>query len=251
MIAREIASLQHPIVKHLVKIRQNRDYRKESGSALITGKKMVEEISVHTPLKTLLIEKEMPLPPCSSRAQETFFVSSLILKKVTGLENPEPLAAEVAIPASHDLMGKKFLLAIDRVADPGNLGTLLRTALALGWEGAFLTPHTTDPFNEKALRAAKGATFRLPIRSGSWEELDHLIKVNRLQVFVADIEGEPLDKHREQAPLLLILSNEARGVSSYARERARPISIPMSGEMESLNVASAGAILMYLLKGKR
>lgn len=248
MQSKEISSLQHPKVKHLVKLRENRRYREEMQSALLAGKKLVTESVQRQKIQTLLVEIHHPVPSDLS-AEEILLVTPEILKKVTGLENPEPLAAEVALPKQQTLQGKRYLLALDGVADPGNLGTLLRTALALGWEGAFILEGCADPFNEKAIRAAKGATFRIPLRSGNWQELQHLIKENQMSSYVAEIAGESLESAQiAKPPLLLILGNEAHGVSPEAKQAGRSLTIPMSGEMESLNVAAAGAILMYTLK---
>lgn len=244
MISREIASLQHPIVKHLVQLRQERNYRKERQTALVTGIKLIEELAF---CKTVLIQKGTPWPE-GVVAEQTFIVSPAIIKKVTALENPEPIAAEVALPPPANLAGKNYLVALDGINDPGNLGTLLRTALALGWEGAFITADSVDPFNDKALRAAKGATFRLPINVGSGAELEDLIKRNRLHAYVADAAGPPVTSIILHKPLLLVLGNEAHGARAALKQVNPALSIPMSPAMESLNVASAGAILMYNMK---
>jgi RNA methyltransferase, TrmH family len=248
MITREITSLQHSIIKHLVKIRTSREYRHLEKSALITGIKAVKEIASLFPLRTLLIGKGATIPK-EIKAEKTFFVTESILKKVTGLENPEPLAAEVPIPLQAELNHKNFLLVLDGVSDPGNLGTLLRTALALGWDGAFITSDSTDPFNEKALRAAKGATFRLPLRIGSWQELSTLIQKNKMHVYVADVKGERLVTKKIHTPIVLVLGNESHGATLTAKENYTSITIPMNENAESLNVAIAGAILMYTIKG--
>jgi TrmH family RNA methyltransferase len=136
---------------------------------------------------------------------------------------------------------------LDRISDPGNLGTLLRTALALGWEGAFLTPHSADPFNDKAIRASKGACFFLPLQEGSYEELEELLKENQITAYVADLKGTSLPNLKVKHPLALILGNESLGPSAWAKQHGSAISIPMKKDVESLNVASAGAILMYEL----
>jgi RNA methyltransferase, TrmH family len=154
------------------------------------------------------------------------------------------------MPPLGNLNNKNFILALDGISDPGNLGTILRTALALGWDGVFITSNSTDPFNEKALRAAKGATFRLPILCGSWEELEQLIKKNNLHVFIADMQGSALNKEVIQTPLVLILGNEAHGASAFLKKHYHSISIPISDKMESLNVAIAGGILMHAFKTK-
>lgn len=243
MISKEITSLQHPFIKHLVKLRTDRKYRNEQKQTLIAGCKLVHEVS-H--LKTVLLEHGTTGFP---DADEVIFVTHEILKKITGLQNPEPMAAVVAIPTPKNLEREHYLLVLDGIADPGNLGTLLRTALALGWEGVFLTAGSADPFNDKALRAARGATFRIPLFSGSWEELDAFIKKENAQVYIANTGGESIDTLKKtKLPLLLVLGNEAHGASQEAKKRFPILSIPMQTSVESLNVAIAGAILMYQLK---
>lgn len=236
-MVREIESLQNPLIKHLTKLRQNRDYRHEHHSAVIEGVKMIREIGK---VKTLLTYDET-LVPEGVKADEIITVNESVIKKITGLETSDGLLAEVAMPAPSSLKSFKRIMALDSVNDPGNLGTLIRTALAFGWEGVFLLENCCDPFNEKAIRAAKGATFRLPYAYGTAKELFNL----NLPVFAADIKGQapsPIDKG------ILVLGNEAQGLSE-AFASADKVSLPMSGPMESLNVSVAGGILLYLMKG--
>ena len=240
MIPRKITSAQHPLVKRLVKLRTDKSARLEENTVLVVGEKLVEELSRHLTLKTLITDR--PYPHLS--AQEVVEATPEILKKITGLAAPEGVAAEVPLPPPADLSSTRYLLILDGVSDPGNVGTLLRTALALGWDGVFLLPGSADPFNEKALRAAKGATFRLPICSGEIDLLKKICKGKKL--FVADLQGQP--PSALSAPLALVLGSESHGPSPVIREMAAPLAIPMSGSMESLNVATAGGILMYNLR---
>ncbi|HSX12034.1 MAG TPA: RNA methyltransferase, partial [Rhabdochlamydiaceae bacterium] len=182
------------------------------------------------------------------RSEKIYLVSMQILKKVTGLEAPEPIAAEISLPKTEDFSGKKLIVGLNAINDPGNLGTLLRTALALGWEGAFITKDSVDPFNDKALRAAKGATFKLPLCFGSSHDLGQLIRKNRWHVYAADMAGIPLAQISIKMPLLLLLGNESHGIAENLKKQYELVSIPMSPKMESLNVSMAGAILMYSLK---
>ena len=172
------------------------------------------------------------------------------IKKISGLSCPEGIAAEVELPSFHSLDSKQWIVVLDGLADPGNLGTLLRTALALNWEGIFLTPSTVDPFNDKAIRASKGACFLIPLQQGSYEELDLLIKKRSQNCFVADMQGEDLYTLPPLSSAILILGNEAKGASWYSKEKGRALSIPLADKMESLNVASAGAICLFNLKKK-
>ncbi len=240
----KITSTQHPIVKRFVKLRQDKSFRMEEKSVVIVGKRLVKEISCLFDIKTLIIDHDFP----GIEAETTFLATPEILKKVTSLAEPEGIAAEIALPEKRPLKGIKSMLVLDRISDPGNLGTLLRTALALGWEGVFLTPHSADPFNDKAIRASKGACFFLPLQEGTYEELEELLKENQMTAYVADLQGTSLQDLKAKHPLALILGNESLGPSSWSKKQGNPISIPMEKDVESLNVASAGAILMYELK---
>ncbi|MBS0628791.1 MAG: RNA methyltransferase [Verrucomicrobia bacterium] len=239
MIPKEVSSLQHPIVKTFVKLRTLRKFRYAQKRLVIAGMKQVSEAPA---IEVLMIRKGFSF---GKSATEIYYVTDEILKKITGLESPEPVAAIVKMPPWRSLEGKKKIVVFDGIADPGNLGTLLRTALALGWEGAFLTEDCVDPFNDKALRAAKGATFSLPLRMGTSEELLELIK--DYHSFVADMHGTPLPEVKPKEKVVLILGNEAKGVSEKLKLHCGKVAVPIA-HIESLNVAAAGAILMYILR---
>jgi TrmH family RNA methyltransferase len=247
MLCKEISSLQHPLVKHLVKLRQSREYRYQKRRILLSGSKLIQELSSPFPIRVLVLEKGTAFP---AKADQLFYAPIEILKKITGQQNPEPLAAELDMPPSCDLSCANFLLILDGVSDPGNLGTLLRTARALGWDGAFLTPGSTDPFNEKALCAAKGATLTLPWKSGTWKELALLLKKRKMTLLAADVSGQELTTLSASPPLALALGNEAHGLTEEIKKTAQLVAIPMKGRIESLNVSAAGAILMHELAVK-
>ena len=249
MLPKNLLSLQHPFVKYLVSLRKERCFRRKEQKVLVIGTKMVKEIfSQNTKIETLLVERDFsfttPYP-----VQNTYTVSKEILKKITGVPEPEPIVATISMPLFQDLSNTSHLLVLDGISDPGNLGTLLRTALALGWDGAYLLENTCDPYNEKALRAAKGATFRLPLQEGSWEQLLTILTKNSFQVLVADKEGQKACQIPKKTPIALLLSRESQGVREEAKHLFQRVTIPMQDSMESLNVASAGAILLYQLKG--
>jgi TrmH family RNA methyltransferase len=239
MLSKTIASLQHPQVIYWMQLRKERSQRIENTSLLISGEKLVRELSLQAPLRCLMTLSDMPEIP----AKERYLVNRAILKKITGVENPDGYAAEIPLPPPSDLSNAKFLLILDQIADPGNLGTLLRTAHALRWEGVVATPGTVDLFNDKALRSAKGATFRLPYAIVPAEELISW----KTSLYVADIKGQPISSTLFHSPRALVLSNEARGPSSWNQSVGQKIHIPMRKSAESLNVASAGAILLYTM----
>ncbi len=235
MLTKKITRLQHPIVKHLVKLRKSSAYRHTNKTALIIGNKLVIEISKVSKLKKLIVQKNFPY---KLHAKEIYIVPETILQKITGMQRQEELIAEVPIPETKDLSEVKKLIALDGISDPGNLGTLLRTALAFGFEGAMILKNTVDPFNAKAIAAAKGATFKLPLSFKPLNQLEHTL-------YLGDLNGAPIDTIDVQTPFVLILGSESKGASSAIRKLATAVTIPMIEKMESLNVAVAGGILMY------
>ncbi|MDN3509312.1 MAG: RNA methyltransferase [Candidatus Neptunochlamydia sp.] len=236
---KEIKSLQHLIVKHLVKLRKERWYRLKKESLLLEGKKMIFEY--RGPIKTLLITKNVTIPT-HLEPKQILFVSNEIIEKISGTKSSEPYLAEVPLPSPSNLKGKKHLLALDGVNDPGNVGTLIRSTLAFGFDGVFFTKNSADPYMNKALRAAKGATFHLPIQIGTEKDLTLLIKENRLTPYVADGKGS--STFPMSSPFILILGSEANGPSEKLKTLGKLISIPIAHETESLNVGVAGGILM-------
>jgi len=165
-----------------------------------------------------------------------------IVKKITGLASPDSMVAEIALPEMKNLRGAAPILILDKISDPGNLGTLLRSALAFGYKGAFILEGSADPFNDKALRAAKGATFHLPLALGSWEECRQMID---LPFYFGDTSGS---KALPTGPHALVLSNETHGPSPEIRKAGIPLHIATQN-VESLNVAVAGSILMHQMGG--
>ena len=240
MLAKKILSLQHPHVLHWAQLLKTRSYREKSAAVLVSGEKLVRELAQSTSLKCLMTLEERPEIP----ALERFIVSESILKKISGLESPDGYAAEIPMPAPQDLSSCKNLLILDRISDPGNLGTLLRTAYALSWDGVAATPGTVDFFNDKAIRAAKGATFRLPYAIESPETIASW----NFSFYVGHIQGKPLSDMAFHSPRALILGSEGQGLSPWALKVGEKIHIPMRKEAESLNVASAGAIMLYEMR---
>jgi RNA methyltransferase, TrmH family len=246
MSCNELTSLTNPLVKHLVKLRTNREYRYQEGKVLVSGLNLLRDLAPDFSFKTLLLKHGFE-PDFSYQTDRVMYVSEEILKKITGLIHPEPLAAELLMPKPSNLKTSRALLVLDGIADPGNLGTLLRTALALGWDGAFVLHGSTDPYNEKALRAAKTATFKLPWREGGLDELRALLTQNNLTLYAADASGQNVVDVKSQKSMALVLGNEAHGITPWLKDQAQVVAVAMSGHMESLNVACAGAIIMHRL----
>lgn len=247
MLPKEIKSLQHPIVKEFVQLRTKKQYREEKRRALIIGYKMVKDLLPLGIISKILLKKNQSLPSFFSKNQEFISVTEEILEKITQLKNNEGIVAEVCIPEMTSLKDKKLILALDQVQDPGNVGTLIRSAVAFGFDGVYLLDGTCDPYNEKALRAAKGATFFIPL-----EKIDQKTFLERSKdstLLIGDLDGDSVQnacKSEITSPLILLLGNEGNG-PSISKESGKKVTIAMQS-IDSLNVAVAGSILMHQIK---
>lgn len=244
---RQISSIHHPLVSQCVQLRDKKSARLSHSEVFVQGIKLVRELCESTSVEIVILEEGRGLTEERWRAKEVIVVSRGVMNKISSMESPEGVAAIVAMPRQAPALTGKALIALDRVSDPGNMGTLLRSALALGWSGAFVLEGSCDPFNDKALRAARGATFRLNLFHGSWPQLVRLAQLGGYTALAADIDGTPLSQVAPPDRPLLVLGNEATGLSPEARSLCKSVTIPLLGPMESLNVAAAGAILMYTL----
>src|SRR5258706_3821529 len=171
-------------------------------------------------------------------------VAGDLLQKVSDTEMPQGILAvlefmNLEIPASPN-----FMLIADQIRDPGNLGTLIRSAASAGVKAILLPDETTDAFAPKVVRAGMGAHFCVPILALTWDEISEQTK--DLQIYLADMDGPSCWDADLSKPLALIVGGEAEGVSEEGRKlAAQKISIPMAGNVESLNAGVAGSVLMF------
>lgn len=240
-MTQKILSLQHPKVKHFTKLLNDRKYRKETSKVLLVGEKMIAEYP-HA-IDCIIATEETHF-----KAKEHIITTPEILEKISGLCNFSGIIAEVLIPKPQELSNAKFLLIIDKIQDPGNLGTILRTALGLGWDGVIATTGSCDFFNEKVLRACQGAIFKLPYCIMDENDIQKMLKAKGFYVVTADAQGKALETLKPTAPIALILSNEGQGLSAWAKDFGQLAAIALHNRIESLNVAVAGAIFLYELK---
>jgi RNA methyltransferase, TrmH family len=154
-------------------------------------------------------------------------------------------------PEALDLPAGARLLLLDAIQDPGNVGTMLRTAAAMGAAATVALPGTVDLWNAKVVRGAMGALFQHPALSLTWEELDAFLPGREVVLWGADARGEPVERAVADAPprLAVVVGNEGAGLSAEARGRAdRLVALRIAPGVESLNVAVAAGVLLYLLR---
>jgi TrmH family RNA methyltransferase len=175
------------------------------------------------------------------------------LESAAETESPQGVLAVAAIPERRlaDVRSGDplRLLILDAVQDPGNVGTMVRTAWALGAAATFSLPGTVDLWNAKVVRSAMGAHFHHLCLSGTWDELDTFRRDRALNLWAADAKGTSLDEVEPPARLGIVVGNEGGGLSSPSRERAdRLVALPINATVDSLNVAVAAGILLYELR---
>lgn len=168
-------------------------------------------------------------------------------------ESPQGILAIAEVPAHRleDLPSTEpfRLLVLDGVQDPGNVGTIIRTAAALGVTATFSLPGTVDLWNAKVVRSGMGAHFHHPCLTGTWDELDTFRRDRGIEVWAADAGGQSVATLQPPPRLAIVVGNEGAGLSSSSRSRAaRLVALPIDTAVESLNVAVAAGILLYELR---
>ena len=248
-----ITSGQNPKVK-LVRLLSGRPRdRLESGAFLTEGVRLVEEAdTANWPFRFILYSEELSpraralVHRLVSKGIESELISDSLLHAISETETSQGILAVLEynrLPMPQPL---DFIIIPDSIRDPGNLGTLLRTAMAAGVQVVFIPPETTDPFAPKVVRAGMGAHYQLPIQMMTWEEIQNLCETEKLAAYLADMDGESCWDADFRKPLALIVGGEAVGASNPARQLARAtVRIPMTGKTESLNAGVAGAVLMF------
>lgn len=244
-----ISSLENAKIKEYYKLRE-RKHRKDTNSFLVEGLHLVlEAYRRDMILELILLEgEELPL------GVPTVFVSLSIMKKISTLESPPTVMALCKMPKSNKDYGNRVLM-LDGVQDPGNLGAIIRSSLAFGVSSVILSPDTVDIYNPKVLRATQGMIFGINfVISDLAKEINYL-KTKDYNIFGTDVElgTELSDLNKDLIDkYVLILGNEGRGVSKDLQALCDyNLTIPMSKQVESLNVAVAASILVYELNKEK
>lgn len=176
------------------------------------------------------------------------------LESAADTDTPQGVLAVAAIPASQlaPPTADARYLVLDALQDPGNVGTVVRTAAALGVTATIALPGTVDFWNAKVVRSSMGALFQHPVHALSWEELSAFLSDYQVALWATDMHGESLPTiapGHVPGRLAVVVSNEGAGLSSHvATAVTRTVSIPMAPGVESLNVAVASAIVLYALR---
>ncbi len=242
-----LTSRQNPLCAHLRKLSAQSRYRRETGEYLADGRKLWDEaVKWQAPIKRLITtpETQVELP---SGVEHTV-VSPQLMEYLSPMESPQGFLFTLSIPPAERprLTGARYL-ALDGLQDPGNVGTIWRTADALGADGLFLLNHCADPYGPKTVRAAMGASFRLPAWEVTLEELRALLTEGGVPLYAAALTEDCLDvKKARLGRCPTVVGNEGHGVSREVLAACdKTVIIPMRSRCESLNAATAAAILLW------
>ncbi len=248
-----ITSTHNPKVKMARALLGRAKERREAGAFVVEGVRLFEEaVNAGWKIRFVLYDETLSergrskVESLRSGGIDIEEVSASVMKSLSETETPQGIFAVVEFTNVPIPNLPTFILIPDQIRDPGNLGTLLRTAAATGVDAVLIPPETTDPFAPKVLRAGMGAHFRLPIHSMGWTEIEQICKSAGLQILIADMDGRPCWEMDLTKPVALVVGSEAEGASESARKLANgKISIPMAGNVESLNAGVAGSVLMF------
>lgn len=253
-----IQSKDNKTIKHIISLQQ-RKYRQKFGEYTVEGIRAVTDIGKKDFLRSILIResKRSELEPL---VQKGFTISSVyvvqdpIFDKIEHSVNGQGILgiAKKCVNDLHSLIVEDGLyVALDGVQDPGNLGTIIRTAVAAGGKGIFLLKGTVDPYNEKCVRSTMSALCNIPIfEDVTLSEFYDFIKDNTIKTYVTSLENaKPYHTISYPKRTMIILGNEGNGVSREIIEMCdQAITIPMYGDIESLNVSIAAALCMYKVR---
>jgi len=247
-----LTSPKNPRIQQIRKLQSSVRARRETGLFVVEGVRLVEEAQSAgwKPEELLYTEDvgergQQTVDRFAVMGVESIAVSPHVMQVASDTQTPQGILAVLPLPQAEVPAHPDFVLIADGVRDPGNLGTLLRTALAAGVQAVILPPGGVDAFSPKVVRAGMGAHFRLPILAMDWDTIGPALAGSNL--FLADATGElSLFEAGFEAPLTLIIGGEAEGAGNQAAGLAsQRVHIPMPGGVESLNAAVAGAILMF------
>lgn len=224
--------------------------REKQAAYLLEGPHLAQEaLKEHGLVQTIIIDEAIP-ETVESFTGETIVIPHELFMELAQTETPQGIIAVVTMKKDDFLPVKGQYLLLDGIQDPGNLGTMIRTADAFGLNGVILGKGTVDLFNQKVLRAAQGSHLHLPIYHANLDQVIMEMKANQIPVYGTSLQGEPVDTfNHHQESFALLMGNEGGGVDPEMNKTAdMQLKIPMAGKAESMNVAVAAGILMFALR---
>ena len=243
-----ITSRSNRLIKHIRKLTSDREYRRSSGLFFGEGPKLLAEaLKAGTAIEGVVTAQGVDLPGLDGlwRAE----VPADLLDSLCDTRSPQGvlfLAKMPVLTPPERLTGNRWLI-LDGLQDPGNVGTIWRTADALGADGLVLVNHCADPFSPKTVRATMGACFRLPVYELEAEALPGLLSRSGLPLYAAALRADTRDiRGARLSRCAVAIGSEGRGVSPELLDISeQTVKIPMRARCESLNAAVAAAVILW------
>jgi TrmH family RNA methyltransferase len=254
-----ITSVKNPRVKEVRALQARKKNRREAGVFVVEGIRLAEEafeagwkaqLCLYTPdLNQRGLAIVNTLAAANVLVEQ---VSEHVMKSVSDTQSPQGILLVVEQQVVPLPEHPQLLLVLDQIQDPGNAGTLVRTAAAAGLDAVLLTEGSVDPFSPKVLRAGMGAHFRLPVSTLADVEIVNLCREHELTLWAASVDsGHSYLEMDLRSPLAIVIGSEAHGVGAPLYASSSQLHIPMPGGGESLNAAAAGAVLIFEILRQR
>lgn len=248
---KHISSAKNPQVKQWKKLLTKKE-RDRSGTFLVEGFHLVEEALMENRINEIIVHENVELPiKWNYHDIPVTQVTDEVIHALTETEAPQGVLAvcEQTKMELTSFKGKRLLL-VDAVQDPGNLGTMIRTADASGMDAVIVGEGSVDIYNPKVLRSAQGSHFHLPVLRGNLEEWMSQLAENQIPIFGTALENAKVyTEVKPEESFALLVGNEGNGVNpELLKKTSANLYIPIFGKSESLNVAVATGILLYYLR---
>ena len=240
-----ITSKQNALIKEIRSL-ADKKYRDRLNLFIIEGIKPVKEAVLKGISIREIVGTSKGINALNIQFSSVVEVSDEVFDYVSEESTPQGVLAVAFKPENKLVSPVGNCILLDGVSDPSNVGAIIRTAVASGYDTIYMTNDCADPYAQKAVRSSMSGVFRAKIVRGKIEDL---LSVINAPIVVADMCGKNVFETQVKAPFCLVIGNEGHGISSTVRERASvTVSIPMENEMESLNASVSAGILMYALK---
>ena len=241
-----ITSVHNQHIKELAKLKDKK-YRDESDAFLVETKHLVLEAYKAGLIKELILEANEIFP----LDVPVLYVSKEVLKKLSSVESPSNVMAVVYKRKDVNILGEKVLI-LDRIQDPGNLGTMIRSAVAFNIDTIICSKDTVDVYNPKVVRASQGMMFHVPILVRDTEKIIYELKDKDYKIVGTKVtNGHDVRESKIYSHFALVIGNEGQGISKNIEELCDEyLYIKMNSNCESLNASVAASILMYEIDNK-
>lgn len=247
----DITGANHPLIKKVASLKEKK-YRERFGEFLVEGTMSVLwALESCYEVTAVIISSDFVLPDCfnGKLVEQTIYrVPPHLFAKMADTKTPQGILCTCTLPSREALPKKGLYIYCDRVRDPGNVGSIIRSADAMGFRGVLLSPESVDPFNPKLVRSTMGSLFHVDIYTDVDYNALSALKKQGFALAVSALTDDSISstEWNAQKNTVVAVGNEAVGVSNETLSLADTVvKIPMTGSAESLNVAAAAAILMY------